>query len=101
MLRRRIVGQMFATLSATNEAILRTPSPEDLYQSVCEAAINGGCFMTAKMFLRKSETELHAVAGAGADYEIIRQQRAETAAATREGRGLAGEAFRLGRTIVS
>jgi hypothetical protein len=56
-----------------------------LYQSVCEAAINGGYFITAAIFLRKSETEFHAVAGAGADYEIIRQQRAETTAATREG----------------
>jgi diguanylate cyclase (GGDEF)-like protein len=101
MIRKGIVGQMFAALSATNEAILRNPSPEDLYQSVCEAAINGGGFITAAIFLRKSETELHVVAGAGADYEILRQQRAETTAATREGRGLAGEAFRLGRTIVS
>jgi diguanylate cyclase (GGDEF)-like protein len=92
---------MFAALSATNEAILRNPSPEDLYRSVCEAAVDGGGFITAAIFLSGSRTELRAVAGAGADYDIMSQTRIETTSATPEGRGLAGEAFRVGRTIVS
>ena len=101
MFRRNIVGQMFAALSATNEAILRNPSPEDLYQSVCEAAVQGGGFITAAILLSGSGTQLHAVAGAGAGFGSISQSKIDTTSATAEGRGLAGEAFRVGRTIVS
>lgn len=101
MFRRRTVGQMFAALCATNEAILRNPSPEDLFRSVCEAAVEGGGFITAAILLNGSGTELHAVAGAGAYYDIISQSRIETTSATPEGRGLAGEAFRVGKATVS
>ncbi|MBR1252335.1 GGDEF domain-containing protein [Bradyrhizobium sp. AUGA SZCCT0240] len=101
MFRREIVGQMFAALSATNEAILRNPSPADLYQSVCDAAVQGGGFITAAILLSGSETHLHAVAGAGAGFDTISHSRIDKTSATPEGRGLAGEAFRVGRTIVS
>ena len=32
-------GVMFAALSATNEAILRSKSSSELYQKVCDAAV--------------------------------------------------------------
>ena len=44
-------ARMFAALSATNEAILRTGSQEELYQRVCDAAVYGGKFKkTGKSF---------------------------------------------------
>lgn len=67
MFREKIIGQMFAALSATNEAILRTPSPDDLYRSVCEAAVHGGGFVAAAILL-ESGRELHPAAGAGEAY---------------------------------
>ena len=33
---------MFAALNATNEAILRSKSSSELYQKVCDAAVQGG-----------------------------------------------------------
>ena len=36
------IAQMFAALSATNEAILRATSEDELFQRVCDAAVFGG-----------------------------------------------------------
>ena len=41
-----LLGRMFAVLSATNEAIMHVKSPEELYQRVCDAAVEGGKFST-------------------------------------------------------
>lgn len=98
MFRDKVIGQMFAALSATNEAILRTPAPEALYRSVCEAAVDGGKFVAAAVLL-KFDRELRPVAGAGEAYEVLRRCRIETSSSTPEGRGLAGEAFRTGTAI--
>jgi diguanylate cyclase (GGDEF)-like protein len=101
MFREKVIGQMFAALSATNEAVLRTSSPEHLYRSVCQAAVDGGGFVAAAILLAQSDRELHPVAGAGVSYEVIRRCRIDTSSSTAEGRGLAGEAFRTGKAIVT
>ena len=36
------IARMFAALSATNEAILRATSEDELFQRVCDAAVFGG-----------------------------------------------------------
>ena len=41
------LAKMFAALSATNEAILRTKSADELYQQVCKAALSGGNLLGA------------------------------------------------------
>ena len=41
------VVKMFAALSATNEAILRVNSKEELLQQVCDAALQSGNFLAA------------------------------------------------------
>jgi len=47
MIRERNIARMFAALSATNEAVLRTTSQEELYQRVCDAAVHEGAFKGA------------------------------------------------------
>ena len=49
--RRRLA---FAALSATNEAILRSSNAEEMLQKVTEAAVDGGGFLGAAIFLALS-----------------------------------------------
>ena len=107
--RRKLVEQsamrsarMFAALSATNEAILHTTSPEDLYQQVCDAAVNGGKFLAASICLADSGTQdarVAAVTGIGA--ERLRDLRISLDDSVPEGQGLVGTAFRSQAPCVS
>jgi diguanylate cyclase (GGDEF)-like protein/PAS domain S-box-containing protein len=47
----RRLRQMFAALSATNDAIMRVESADLLYQKVCMAAVDGGGFQTAAVIV--------------------------------------------------
>lgn len=95
-------AQMFAALSATNEAILRSGSQDELYQRVCDAAVIGGGFRSAGALLPDQDGSLRIVAVAGlvgsrplADLKI--SVKAESA----YGHGLSGTAFRTGRSSIS
>ncbi len=56
--------RMFATLSATNDAIMRVKSPDLLYQRVCEAAVDPGGFSTAAIILVDGQTGVAEVVAA-------------------------------------
>src|SRR5258708_3364442 len=72
--------RMYAALSATNETILRTRSPEELYQQVCEAALNGGNFVGTAVLLSESRSDLlRFAAGAGHGIERLRSIDISTA----------------------
>jgi hypothetical protein len=93
---------MFAALSATNEAILRTKSADELYQQACEAALSGGSLLGAAILLREPGTDqLKFVAGAGDDTERLRDVEISVSEASPTGRGLAGEAFCSSKPCVS
>jgi diguanylate cyclase (GGDEF)-like protein len=62
---REHIARMFAALSATNEAILRTRSREELFQRVCEGAVYGGKFVSARVMLAGVDGKLRAAAAAG------------------------------------
>lgn len=88
-------GNMYAALSATNEAILRAESSEELYQRVCDAAVNGGKFLTTAVLTPGPEsTWMQIAAATGANAEQLRNARISIDAATPEGNGLVGSAFR-------
>ena len=62
----RRLNRMFGAISATNEAILRAKTEQELYQLVCDAAVHGG----------KSLATLVLLAGAGFDLaEACRRHR--------------------------
>src|SRR4051794_35072335 len=68
------LAKMFAALSATNEAILRTNSREELFQQVCDAALQSGNFNGTVVFLPEAGTGmLKAVAGAGENVGLLSQ----------------------------
>jgi diguanylate cyclase (GGDEF)-like protein len=92
---------MFAALSATNEAVLRINSQENLFQQVCEAARHSGNFLAAVILLRESGTDiLKAVAGAGDDSEL-RARSYSVSETSPTANGLVATAFRTRKPCVS
>jgi diguanylate cyclase (GGDEF)-like protein len=92
---------MFAALSATNEAILRARSEDELFQRVCDAAVFGGELLGTGVLLADREHQLKFVAGAGAGLDTLRELTSTTDEHSAEGQGLAASAFRTGRPCVT
>ena len=68
----RRLNLMFGAISATNEAILRAKTEQDLYQRVCEAATQSGkSIATVVLLAEKGSTWLKSVAGTGESVELI------------------------------
>jgi len=94
--------RMFAALSATNEAIMRTKSRTALFELVCEAAAFGGNFTSTAIVLERPGADfLENVASAGPDRERARAVKLSADAALPEGQGLTGIAFRTRRPCIS
>ena len=94
--------RMFAALSATNEAIMRAKSRDELFDMVCEAAANGGRFTSTTIALANSGSDLlRIVAAAGPAAETTRHVRLSVDEARPEGRGLSGTAFRTRRPCIT
>jgi diguanylate cyclase (GGDEF)-like protein len=98
----RRLGEMLAALSATNEAIMRTQSPEALYQQVCDAAVDGGKYQTAAILLPDPGTaDALIVAVSGPNAQALRQVRISVDGNTPQGRGLVGTAFNTRAPCIS
>jgi diguanylate cyclase (GGDEF)-like protein len=96
------LARTFAALSATNEAILYAKSPEELYGKVCEAAFSSGDFLAAAVFLLEPETNLlRLAAGFGGDIARLSSIDISVLAATPEGEGVCGRAFRGQKLCIS
>ena len=50
------ITRMFAALTATNEAIMRARSEEEMFTRVCEAAVEQGKLLGAAIFLPEPDT---------------------------------------------
>jgi hypothetical protein len=88
---------MFAALSATNEAILRAKTADELYRLVCDAAVHVGRSLAATVLLAKPDSPwLHAVVGTGqiVDMGLVRQSRFSIDAENPYGKGVCGKAER-------
>lgn len=67
------MSRMYASLSATNEAILRATTPDDLYQQVCNAAVTGESILIASVLLAEAGSErLQIAATAGDPADTVR-----------------------------
>lgn len=94
--------KIYAALSATNEAIIRLTSKEELFQAVCDAAIDSGGLSSAALLMPRSGSDvmqLMAVAGLGR--EVLEKIVISIDPEKPEGRGLTGTAFRTGQPAVS
>jgi len=93
----RRLAKMFAALSATNEAILRAKTADELYQLVCDAAVHVGSSLAATVLLAEPDSPwLQAVAGTGqiVDMGLVRQSRFSIDPENPYGKGVCGKAFR-------
>ncbi|KWV59003.1 diguanylate cyclase [Bradyrhizobium macuxiense] len=98
---RERLSRMFAALSATNEAIMRAKSRDELYRLVCEAAATGGKFTSTTIALVQPGSDyLEIVATAGPTAEGARQVTLSTNKAHPEGRGACGRAFRSRKACI-
>lgn len=98
----RHLAMMYATLGATNEAILHAKEPIDLYQRVCDAAVEAGNFATAAVIIADWKTTwviFKAVAGKFATQ--LSGSRISLDEGTAEGQGLVGTAFRTFKPCIS
>jgi diguanylate cyclase (GGDEF)-like protein len=94
--------RMYASLSATNEAIMRAKSPSELFELVCEAAASGGKFTSTTIGLVKPGSDfLDIVATAGPTAFATRKVRLSVKEDLPEGRGISGIAFRSGKACIS
>ena len=91
---------MFAALNATNEAILRSKSASELYQKVCNAAVQGGHIRITAVLVPSAGQSLNVVA-ATSETGFIRDINISVDAVSIHGHGLAGRAFRSRRPVVS
>ncbi len=96
------LGRMYAALSATEEAILRTKTPDELYQRVCEAAVVGGELLTTAVLLKRpGEIKLKLAAGSGHGLKTLAETDISIDETEPAGRGLVGTACRTGQPCVS
>src|SRR5664279_2060343 len=95
------IARMFAALSATNEAILRATTEDELFQRVCDAAVFGGKLLGTCVLLAEPEQRLKMVAGAGAGLDTLRATVSLIDPHSDEGDGLAATAIRTGRPCVT
>ena len=96
------LARMLAALSATNEAIVRAKSRDELFELVCEAAAQGGKFTSTNIALVRPDSDfLDIVAVAGPTAAGARDARISINEAHPEGRGLAGTAFRSRQARIS
>jgi hypothetical protein len=73
----RRLNRMFGAISATNEAILRAKTEQELYQRVCDAAVHSGKSIATVIFLDRPRRPLRQRSlRAGVSYpEAVHQQR--------------------------
>jgi len=89
-----VPARLYAALSATNDAILRSRSPGELYNKVCDAVVHDGRIVAAAVFAVDPESDRVDVAAAtGAPIEQFRVPLSLRADRP-EGQGLVGSAFR-------
>jgi GAF domain-containing protein len=98
----RRLNRMFGAISATNEAILRAKTEHDLYQGVCDAAVERGkSFATVVLLADPDSRWLEPVAGTGDAIDLITQTRFSTDPNNVYGTGICGEAFRTQRPCIN
>jgi len=95
------LNRMYAVLSDVNQAIVRTRSPDALYQNVCRIAVESGGFLFAWVGLIEEKTNiLHPVAWYRPDETYVKQIVIDFSH-PELGNGPAGRAFRSGIHFIS
>ena len=98
----RRLNRMFGAISATNEAILRAKTAPELYQLVCDAAVNSGkSVATAVLLAEPGSAWLKPVAGTGDIVELVTGTPFSSDPEEFYGTGICGNAFRTQRPCIN
>jgi GAF domain-containing protein len=96
------LGRMYAALSATNEAIMRARTRDELFHLVCAAAVLGGNFTSTTIAVAEPGDEfLRVAASMGQNADRVKKTEFPLSAAVPEGRGLTGTSFRTRKTCIN
>jgi diguanylate cyclase (GGDEF)-like protein len=99
---REDVSRMFAALSATNEAILRSTTRDELCNLVCAAAVLGDTFTCARIaFVEPDGRNLRIVAAAGRGKDTAVGILSRLNIDESQGTSIGGTAFKSGRPSIS
>ncbi|MET4221530.1 diguanylate cyclase (GGDEF)-like protein [Bradyrhizobium sp. LB7.2] len=97
----RRLNRMYGAISATNEAILRAKSEQELYQLVCDASVHSGESLATIVLLREPASHwMKPVASTGQNLELVTQARYSIDPENPCGKGISGEVFRTQKPIV-
>ena len=98
----RRLNRMYGAISATNEAILRAETAQELYQQVCDAAVYSGKSLATVVFLAEpGSTWLKPEAGTGESVDLIAQTRFSIDPDNVYGTGVCGNAFRTQKPCIN
>ena len=98
----RRLNLMFGAISATNEAILRAKTEQDLYQRVCDAAVHSGkSIATVVLLAEEGSIWLKPAAGTGESLEQIISSRFSIDPDNVYGNGVCGKAFRTQKPCIN
>jgi diguanylate cyclase (GGDEF)-like protein len=93
---------MFAALSATNEAIFRAQTADEMFRMACAAAAEHGMLLGAAIFtLHDDSSWFKLAAGIGVVPDLIARLRFSSNPSIPEGQSLGSEAFRTGKPCIS
>lgn len=88
------LASVYAVLAATNEAVLYSVTPLELFQRVCVAAVDGHNFITAGVMRPDPDGWMRFEAASGNASQFLSQMRISIDANRPEGLGMAGQAYR-------
>ncbi len=95
-------ARMFAALTATNEAILRARSADEMFEMVCRAAVDQGKLLGTAIFMAEAGSSWFELAAHTSVFpEVTAKLRFSWDPAIPEGHGMGGTAFRTGKPCIS
>jgi diguanylate cyclase (GGDEF)-like protein len=99
---RERIARMFAALTATNEAILRAKSVNDMFQMVCDAVVVQGKLLGASILTLEQGSSWFKYAAMTSRFpEETEKLRVSADPTIPEGQGMGGKAFRTGEPSIS
>jgi PAS domain S-box-containing protein len=94
------INRLYSVLSQVNHAVLRSRSRQEVFESVCQAALTYGGFRLAWVGWRDPQTAAVNPVACGGDAAGFLPQFRMSTDNSPEGRGPTGTAIREGRTVV-
>lgn len=93
------LGMMYAALSASHEAIVQSRAPRELFQKICDAAVDGAGFLGAALAMPQGER--HAVIAALSGVDVLGRRSLRLTPAHAEPQDLLSAAFRSRSPIIA